>query len=322
MPAPLAGAEGPLPEAVAEAGQGSAPLRSRRLPLGHPPREPHLDGHLTGQRRPQQPCHVLRIEAARATAPYDDADVPGHHPHPGGHPARRGHRPQLARHHHQHQVELGQHLGHGLVHPARKVDHDDAAPTARSGHHRADGGRRHDHPVAAVPAEHPQLVQFGQGLLQRPGAHPAPGGREVRPAQPFGALAAEQYVHAAAQGVAVDEHGPLTGAGGPDGEGAGEGGGSRAAAAPDHPDGEGGPSGPFDDIGDPVHEPALGIGEQQHLLGSDLHRPLPHEGVVQVPSDEEDTSPARSAPHTTRGVVPDQHERSRLPATSRTIEAS
>lgn len=301
MPATPGGAEGALPESVAEAGQRSPPLGPRRFPLGHPAREPHLHRHLSGQRDPEQPGHGLGFEPARTAAPYDDAHVPGHHPHPGRHPARRGHGPQLPRHHHQDEVQLRQHLGHGLVDPPGQVDHHHPAPAARGGQHRTHRGGRHDHPVPAVPAEHPQRMQFGKGLLQGSGTDAAPRTREVGPAQPFGGLAPEQDVHAAAERVPVDEDGPLPRAGGPECEGAGEGGGSGAAAPSDHTDGQGGASGALDHIGDAVDEEVLGVGQPEHLLRADLHGPLPHLGVVEIPADEEHPS-RRGAPRTRRAA--------------------
>lgn len=88
----------------------------------------------------------------------------------------------------------------------------------------------------------------------------------------------------------------------------------RLRRSPDHPDGEGGFPGPLHHIGDAVDEPALGIGEPEHLLGADLHRPLPHEGIVRVPADDQHPAPARSPAHPACGVVPDEHERRGLPA--------
>lgn len=88
----------------------------------------------------------------------------------------------------------------------------------------------------------------------------------------------------------------------------------RLRRSPDHPDGEGGFPGPLHHIGDAVDEPALGIGEPEHLLGADLHRPLPHEGIVRVPANDQHPAPARSPAHPACGVVPDEHERRGLPA--------
>ncbi|GAA3091521.1 hypothetical protein GCM10020254_40660 [Streptomyces goshikiensis] len=82
------------------------------------------------------------------------------------------------------------------------------------------------------------------------------------------------------------------------------------------PHGEGRLPGAFHHIGDAVDEPALGVGEPQHLLGADLHRPLPHQGIVQLPADEEHAVPAGRTADPPGGVVPDEHERRGLPADS------
>ncbi len=61
--------------------------------------------------------------------------------------------------------------------------------------------------VAAVPTEHPERVQFGQGLLQGAAADPAARGGERGPAQALRRLAAEEYVESAAQRIRVHQEG-------------------------------------------------------------------------------------------------------------------
>ena len=185
---------------------GPRPVRAGRSGRAPGPQQRRLDGHGADQRQPEQPGHLVarRVPARRApvtatrrsrrTMPMADGRPGRPPPRPAAPPGRR------APH-----VELGEGLRDAVVQAARQVDDDRAAPPPGGGEHRAHGLGRHGHAVAPVPAEHAQRVQFRQRLLQGTAADPAARGGEVRPAQPFGALTAEQHVESAAQRIGVHQ---------------------------------------------------------------------------------------------------------------------
>lgn len=154
-------------------------------------------------------------------------------------------------------------------------------------------------------------MQGGQRLLERRAGDPAPGVGEVRPPQPFFPLRPEEDVEPTPERVAVHEHRAVPGAGRTDGQGTREDRRPRPSPAAEHPDGRRLPSGPLDDIGDPVDEPALRVRQPQDALRSDLHGPPPHAGVALVTTHEQHARPARhprqraaaSSPTTTSGAA-------------------
>lgn len=127
-------------------------------------------------------------------------------------------------------------------------------------------------------------------------------------------LAAHQDVEAAAERIAVHEHGAPPRTGRRDGQRAGEGARSGAAPAADDADRERRLADALGRVGDAVHQPALAVGQRQHLLRPDADGQPPHRGVVRVPADEDDARPALGAAHPGRAVVADDHQGRRLPA--------
>lgn len=181
---------------------------------------------------------------------------------------------------------MSQGFGDPLVDPAREVDDHHSAESARGGEDRPHRLRRDHHLVVASPAQHPQPVERGQRVLKGSAPEPPLRLREIRPPHALGPFAAEQDVDAASQRVGVDQHRPPTGPRRAHGKGAGQRRRAGAAPAAHHADGERGPSHALGGIGDLIDEPALGIGQPQHILGSDLHRPPPYVRVVLVPADQ------------------------------------
>ena len=119
----------------------------------------------------------------------------------------------------------------------------------------------------------------------------------------------------AAQRIAVDEDGAPPVPRRSDGERAGQRGCSGPAPAADHADGERGPADALGHVGDPVDEPALGVGQPQHVVGADLDRPPPHLRVVLVPADEHHTpSAARPRARARTASSPTSTSGARLPA--------
>lgn len=285
-----------------------------------PPRaqQARLHGQFACQWQSEQPGHLTVVEPGCVRTPYRDPQVAQDHADGGRHPPGRGHGAQFAGDHQEPDVELGKGLGDPVVDTARQVDDHGAAASPGRGEHRPYGLSRDGDTVTSVPAEHPQGVELWQRLLQGAAADPPAGGGEGGPAQPLGALAAEEYIQSTAQWIGVHEQGAQSLARGGDGEGARECGCSGPAAAPDDAHGEGGPTHALGHVRDPVDQPLFAVGQHQHVVGADLDGPAPDPGVVLVTADQHHSSPACGPAHAPCRVVADQDERCGLP-TARTL---
>jgi hypothetical protein len=111
--------------------------------------------------------------------------------------------------------------------------------------------------VGAVPGEDGEVVDGGQGCAEGGRADAARGVEQVWPAGTGACFAAEGEVYAAAQRVAVDEHGAYAAAAGGDCDGSRKGGCAGAAAAADEGEGGGGAHSPVEGIGQAVAERGL-----------------------------------------------------------------
>ena len=113
--------------------------------------------------------------------------------------------------------------------------------------------------------------------------HPAPGRRQVRPAQTWLVLTPEHQVDTPAEWVGVDEHAcqPATHPGDqPERAGQGARSGTPAPADDAHDDASWCPVG-GGTASCSTNQP-LGLGQERHLLRADGHGPLPDAGIVEV----------------------------------------
>ena len=194
-----------LPELRAEAGEraASAAARWHSGVLGG--QEVRIRGQFTDERQADAPGPPSARRDLPHTVPRATTRTsPSTMPNRGRHALGSRDRPQLARHHEQAEVELGQGFGHALVHPARQIDDHHPAEPARGSQDRPHGLRGDGHLVATAPAQHPQSVERGQGLLQGPTTEAPLGVGEIRPPHALGPLSAEEDVDTSAQGVRVD----------------------------------------------------------------------------------------------------------------------
>ena len=302
----------PLPERRAEPGQRPArPAARWRAPV-RAPRRARFQGQFTHQRQiegratslvvqprcvrapdhgtagPAGPCLSPDATRAAAATARSSPGPPAARRPAGPAPPPRLRRPGAA----------------GRRRPRHRAAGRRRAPTAS-----ACGGIGHG--VAAVPAEHAQDVQSGRDSSRAP-----------PPTRPRDSAKSGQRSPSVRSPPSSTSSPPPSGspstsivrcplAGGGDGERAGQRGRPGAAPAADHSDGQGGPADALGDVGDPVDQPALGVGQQQHdgrRRCSTARRHTP--GVVLVPPDQEHAPSARAAPRTGAcRVVADQDQR-------------
>ena len=208
------------------------------------------------------------------------------------------------------------HVGELERHPrrvddvARQVDHDELAatqPRVEQGRH---GLRGHVAPSVRPQDRTLSSSTRGSDAVQRVGGQPPSGAVEVAPAQPLLGLSADHEVDASAERVAVDQQGavaePQAGhrqRGGRDRR-------PRTTATADDGD-QRAASAAGDRLGEPVDQPRLAVGQDDHVLGADVDRPPPDPGVVEVTSDEDDVGPPGQAGggDVAGQVVTHQHQR-------------
>ena len=136
-------------------------------------------------------------------------------------------------------------------------------------------------------------MHLGQGVGQCGSRDPPAGVTQVRPTQTAVVFAAEDQVEATAQRVTVDEQGPVAVSMRRDRQRAGEGGGAAATPATEDRDQRALWTAALGRVGQPIGQPALGIGQEDDVLGPHLDGLLPDVGVVEVSSEQDDAVAAR-----------------------------
>jgi hypothetical protein len=132
--------------------------------------------------------------------------------------------------------------------------------------------------------------------VQRGGRHPATAQLQLRPAQAADVLGAEQEVEAAAQRVAVDQQRPAAVAHGGHRDRGGQHRSTRPAAPADHGQhrAAAGPTrSALSGLGECGHQPRLGLGQADDVLGTDRDGLPPHPGRRLAAHRHDHAGPAR-----------------------------